>query len=124
MTRPEYAHFNNLTVLKTKIPKFLTVEEIARMEILSFKSETDYKFRHRTIADFFFAKYFIDNLYLEDFDLSKTEIKIRIQIFKYILTNYDGSKMIKTLIEHYKMSDVDNDYKNEKFDEILNGKWF
>ncbi|CAG9811014.1 unnamed protein product [Chironomus riparius] len=116
-TKSESKHYNELEILKLKIPKELEIEEIARMGILSFKSEFDYKFLHKTIADFFFAKYFIDNLCILSNDVNEAEIKLRIEIFKYLLKSYDRSEMVVTLIkEHLK----DKIRCSQDFNEILN----
>ncbi|XP_070504255.1 uncharacterized protein [Chironomus tepperi] len=107
LTNSELKRFNNLKILKLNIPKSLTTEDMARMGILSYKSETDYKFLHETIADYFFANYFIDNFCPLDKNVSETEQELRNEVFSYLMTNYERKDMILTLIRAY-VEDKDN----------------
>jgi len=110
--------YKNLTVLKTKIPKILQVDEIARMGILSYKSKTDYNFIHKTLADFFLAKYFIDNLYNEDDNVSKTGTELMSRAFELLLD--DRREMVVTLIREYLKNKNDDKKTNQDFIKILN----
>ncbi|XP_070503610.1 uncharacterized protein [Chironomus tepperi] len=109
--------FEILKKLNVILPKILTIEEIAKMGIVSFRSETDFKFLQRTMADFFFAEYFIQNLY---YDKTESGLSLRYELFKEVLTNYDRSEMVVTMIDHFKMTNNAKFYKNEKFDEFFN----
>ncbi|XP_070507511.1 uncharacterized protein [Chironomus tepperi] len=110
--------FSRLQILKVKSPKILTIEEIAKMGIVSFRSETDYKFLQPTMADFFFAQYFINNLYYKDaYHYSvESHIPLVYEVFWHILKYYDRSKMVVTFIDHFKMTE---NIENAEFDDFF-----
>lgn len=120
LLKPEFKHLKNLKILKIEFLEIVKVEEIARMGILRFRSNSDWSFVHKTLADFFFSKYFIDNLYIVDDTVSETEIELRKEIFKYLLKNYSRKEMVLRLIREHLKEKVNDTNTSKDFFEIIN----
>jgi len=99
-----------LKVMRQKIPKELTSDEISRMGILYINGPKAFKFAHRTFVEFFIAQYFIENIYNADDEPSNEEAEFRFFTFKYAIEDIQ----IKNFIESFLISK--NSEKSKPFD--------
>ncbi|XP_070507937.1 uncharacterized protein [Chironomus tepperi] len=94
--------FKKLKIMQSRIPKDLPYEEISRMGILYINGENKFEFAHRTFAEFFIAKYFIENLYLVDNYVDKGEIELRLELFFLMARNYKyNQEVVTNFMESY-----------------------
>ncbi|CAG9807110.1 unnamed protein product [Chironomus riparius] len=79
----KFAYFNalKLKIMRQKVPKGLTNDEVSRMGILFINGPKTFKFAHRTFAEFFVAQYFIENIYFADDEPTDEEAERRIRLF-------------------------------------------
>jgi len=84
----KFAYFNalKLKVMRQKVPKGLTNDEVSRMGILYISGPNTFKFAHRTFAEFFVAQYFIENIYFADDDPTDEDAERRIRLFFQIFS--------------------------------------
>jgi len=118
--------FKKLKVMQSKIPKDLPYEEISRMGILYINGENKFEFAHRTFAEFFIAKYFIDNLYLVDNYVDKDEIELRLELFFLLARNYKENQEVVTnfMDSYFQINDRDEDEQFcDKFTDLAREKF-
>ncbi|XP_070497766.1 uncharacterized protein [Chironomus tepperi] len=79
----KFAYFNalKLKVMRQKVPKGLTNDEVSRMGILFINGPKTFKFAHRTFAEFFVAQYFVENIYFAEDEPTDEEAERRIRLF-------------------------------------------
>lgn len=118
--------FKKLKVMQSKKPKDLPYEEISRMGILYINGENKFEFAHRTFAEFFIAKYLIENLYLVDNYVDKDEIELRLELFFLLARNYKENQEIVTnfMDSYFQIADRDEDAEfSDKFLELVREKF-
>jgi hypothetical protein len=108
----DFINVKKLEVMQTKIPKVLPFEEISRMGILYVNNETEFAFSHKTFAEFFIAKYFIDNIYNADGDLKVEEAILRLEVLFYAYKRYAGMEVVAEFIKHYIKAQPASEVKN------------
>ncbi|CAG9807112.1 unnamed protein product [Chironomus riparius] len=78
----KFAYFSalKLKIMRQKVPKGLTNDEVSRMGILFINGPKTFKFAHRTFAEFFVAQYLVENIYYADDEPTDEEAERRIRV--------------------------------------------
>ncbi|XP_070504766.1 uncharacterized protein [Chironomus tepperi] len=108
----DFINVKKLDIMQTKIPNILPFEEISRMGILYVNNETEFAFAHKTFAEFFIAKYFIDNIYDAVEDIKIDEGILRLEVLFYSFKKDGGMEVVAEFIKHYIHSQPKNETKN------------
>ncbi|CAH1734539.1 unnamed protein product [Chironomus riparius] len=108
----DFINVKKLDVMQTKIPDILPFEEISRMGILYVNNETQFAFSHKTFAEFFIAKYFIDSIYDVEGDLKVEEAILRLEVLFYAYKRYAGMTVVAEFMKHYIMAQQKSQVKN------------
>ncbi|XP_070490541.1 uncharacterized protein [Chironomus tepperi] len=113
----EYLNIRKLKIMDMKIPKSLNFEEITRIGILFINNENDFSFAHKTFADFFHAKYFIENIYDFKDDLNVEEAELRLQTFFYAFKSYSDMRTVAKFMGDY--IDAQESNGNQSFHPVI-----
>ncbi|KAL7024420.1 hypothetical protein ACKWTF_013032 [Chironomus riparius] len=105
----KFAYFNalKLKVMRQKVPKGLTNDEVSRMGILFINGPKTFKFAHRTFAEFFVAQYFVENIYFADDEPTDEEAERRIRLF-FQTFNYPFYR-VRTFIKSFLETNAANE---------------
>lgn len=108
-----YFNSKKFKIFHEPIHEYLTNEEISRMGIL-YINDRDYRFAHKTFAEFFVAQFFIDHIYLGKNIEKDTEFIVK--SFFDVTRKYEFSQ---TMITHFISSylQTNSSLISVKFDE-------
>jgi len=103
-----------LKIIQKKIPKDIPYDEISRMGIVYINGENNFEFAHRTFAEFFIAKYFIQNLYNADDDDNKIEdVELRLELFFLLTKRFNSYQKIITDFMYSYLENQDRMFPNQ-----------
>jgi len=112
-----YQCMNKLEVFQQKVPKDLPRDEISRMGILYTSREDDFRFAHKTFAEFFVAQYLVENIYKAG-NVERREAELRIELFQYISENFlSGYNAITNFIKSF--LETQDEYDDKSFSPMI-----
>ncbi|KAL7012258.1 hypothetical protein ACKWTF_014721 [Chironomus riparius] len=84
-----------LRIMRQKMPKNLTSEEISRMGILYINGKNEFEFSHKTFAEFFVAQFFIENILNAD-NVDAEDVVVILHSFEYFTEFYGLDQVMVT----------------------------
>jgi len=114
-----------LKIMRQKVPKELTSVEISRMGILYINGQNEFKFSHKTFAEFFVAQFFIENIYNADV-VDGEDALVLLHNFEYVTEYYGLDQLMTTnfMISYLQtQSGLDVDGFEPKIAEIFKKKF-
>ncbi|CAH1734728.1 unnamed protein product [Chironomus riparius] len=114
-----------LKIMRQKVPKELTSVEISRMGILYINGQNEFKFSHKTFAEFFVAQFFIENIYNAEV-VDGEDALVLFHNFEYVTEYYGLDQLMTTnfMISYLQTQDgVASDGFEPKIVEIFKKKF-
>ncbi|XP_070495393.1 uncharacterized protein [Chironomus tepperi] len=107
-----------LQIMQKEIPKDLEFDKISEMGILYINGKNKFEFAHKTFAEFFIARYFIENIYNVQEDVQEDEAELRLELFFRIMKTYgDRQTVIIDFMDSH--LETNNDKKDVKFNPVI-----
>ncbi|KAL7027649.1 hypothetical protein ACKWTF_005507 [Chironomus riparius] len=104
---------NRLQIMKMKLPKNVGTNDISQIGILYLTNENEFEFAHKSIAEFYFAQYIVDNIYNSNDIDNEAEVSLRLELFfAYLLSRNQRAEYITIFLEQFLLQPNDDSQYN------------